>query len=89
MNWAQFKVPVSHTRLAGTVVASWSLTLEVTRWQAGALLMANIFVNEFAEFREIIYEKLAVITLNGQNRSEMTLVLAQKARYCFTVFLSN
>ena len=29
MNWAQFKDPVSHTCLAGAVVASWSLTQEV------------------------------------------------------------
>ena len=29
MNWAQFKVPVSHMCCAGTVVACWSLTQEV------------------------------------------------------------
>ena len=29
VNWAQFKGPVLHTCLAGTVVASWSLTQEV------------------------------------------------------------
>ena len=29
MNWDQFKDPVSHMCLAGTVVASWSLTQEV------------------------------------------------------------
>ena len=29
MNWAQFKDPVSHMCLAGTVVASWSLTQDV------------------------------------------------------------
>ena len=29
MNWAQFKDPVSHMCLAGTVVACWSLTQEV------------------------------------------------------------
>ena len=29
MNWAQFKDPVSHMCLAGTVVASWSLTQKV------------------------------------------------------------
>ena len=29
MNWAEFKDPVSHMCLAGTVVASWSLTQEV------------------------------------------------------------
>ena len=28
MNWAQFKDPVSHMCLAGTVVVSWSLTQE-------------------------------------------------------------
>ena len=30
MNWAQFKDPVSHMCFAGTVVASWPLTQEVT-----------------------------------------------------------
>ena len=30
MNWAKFKNPASHMRLAGAVVASWSLTQEVT-----------------------------------------------------------
>ena len=30
MNWAQFKVSVFHMCLAGTVVAAWSLTQEVT-----------------------------------------------------------
>ena len=34
MNWAQFKDPVSHMCLAGTVVESWSLTQEVAGWQA-------------------------------------------------------
>ena len=29
MNWAQFKNPVSHTRLADAVVASWSLIQEM------------------------------------------------------------
>ena len=31
--WAQFKDPVSHMCLAGTVVASWSLTQDVAGWQ--------------------------------------------------------
>ena len=30
MNWGQFKDPVYHMSLAGTVIASWSLTLEDT-----------------------------------------------------------
>ena len=29
MNWSKFQDPVSHRCLAGAVVASWSLTLEV------------------------------------------------------------
>ena len=29
MNWGQFEDPASHMCLAGTVVASWSLTHEV------------------------------------------------------------
>ena len=29
MNWVQFKDPVTHMCLAGTVVASWHLTQEV------------------------------------------------------------
>ena len=33
MNWAQFKDPVSHMCLAGTVVACWPLTQEVAGWQ--------------------------------------------------------
>ena len=55
MNWAQFKETVSHMCLARAVVASWSLH---KRWQVRALLMTNIFVTEFAEFSENIYEKI-------------------------------
>ena len=51
MNWAQFKDPDSHTCLAGTVVASWSLT------QAGLnpfTVMTFNFITEFSEtFRKI------------------------------------
>ena len=53
MNWVQFKDPVSDMCLAGTVVASWSLTQEV----AGSnhfTVMKNIFVTEFTEFSENI-----------------------------------
>ena len=51
MNWAQFKDPVSHMCLDGTVVASWFLTQGV----AGSSLftvMTNIFVTEFTELSE-------------------------------------
>ena len=40
--------------LAGTLVASWSLTQEV----AGSSPFTNIFVTEFREFTENIKEKL-------------------------------
>ena len=39
MNCAQFKDPVSHMRLAGVVVTSWSVTQEVAGWQVRALLL--------------------------------------------------
>ena len=57
MNWSQFKDAVSHMRLAGTVVAYWSLTQEV----AGSnpfTVMTNIFATGFAEFSENIWGKL-------------------------------
>ena len=37
MNWAQFKDPISHVCLAGTVVACWSLT---QGWQVRVLVMS-------------------------------------------------
>ena len=39
MNKAQFKDPISHVCLTGTVVGTWSLTQEVTGWQVQALLL--------------------------------------------------
>ena len=50
MNLAQFKDPVSHMCLAGTVVAYWSCTRG--GWVAGSknfTVMTNIFVTEFSE----------------------------------------
>ena len=49
MNWAQFTDPVSHTCLAGAVVASWSLTQEVAGWQVRAGI-------QWKTFRENSYE---------------------------------
>ena len=49
MNWAQFKVPVSHMFLAGTAVASWSLTLEAVG-SSPFTVMTNIFVRECESF---------------------------------------
>ena len=53
MNWSQFKDPISYMFLAGTVVASWSLTQEVAGWSPSAV-MTNISVTEFAQFIEKI-----------------------------------
>ena len=46
MNWAQFKDPVSHMCLAGTVVASWSLIQEVA---GSSPFNDKFFVIEFSE----------------------------------------
>ena len=54
MNWAQFKDPVSHICLAGAVVASWSLTLEITGsnpFNGKYFLLLNS-VNTVKTFRE-------------------------------------
>ena len=50
MNWVQFKDPVYHMCLAGTVVASRSLTQE----EAGLNPLDHkyIFITEFSEFTE-------------------------------------
>ena len=52
MNLAQFKDPVSHMCLAGTVVASWSLTQEVAG--SSPFTVMKYFVTEFAEFSKHI-----------------------------------
>ena len=44
MNQSQFKDPVSHICLAGTVVESWSLTQEMTGSNPFTL-MTNIFLS--------------------------------------------
>ena len=53
MNLVQFKDPVSHMCLAGTVVASWYLTQEVAG-SSPFTVMTNSFVIESAEFSENI-----------------------------------
>ena len=47
------KDPVSHMCLAGTVVASWSVTQDVTGLSPFTI-MTNIFVSEFSEFSKNI-----------------------------------
>ena len=53
MNWVQFKDPVSHMCLAGTVEATWSVTQDVTGLSPFTI-MTNIFVSEFSEFSKNI-----------------------------------
>ena len=53
MNQGQFKNPVSHMCLASVVVASWSLTQEMTGLKPFTV-MKNIFVIELSELRENI-----------------------------------
>ena len=43
MNWDPFKDPVSHMCLAGTVVASWSLTEQVADLNPFTV-MTNLFI---------------------------------------------
>ena len=50
MNWAGFKDPVSHMCLAGTMVASCSLTQEVAG--SSPFTVNKFFVTEFAEFSD-------------------------------------
>ena len=52
MNWGQFKDPVSHMCLGGTVIASWSLTQEVVGLSP-FIVITNIFVSEFNKIQQI------------------------------------
>ena len=52
MNWAQFKDPVSRMCLAGTVVASRSLTQEVVGGEGGRFEPFCCNVTEFSELSE-------------------------------------
>ena len=52
MNWAQFKDPVSHMCLTGAVVASWSLTEEVSKASNNIYVIFSI--TEISKFSEII-----------------------------------
>ena len=58
MNWTQFKDPAFHMCLAGTMVASWSLTQDVA---GSSPLMTNIFITESTEFSENIKEKVQYV----------------------------
>ena len=63
MDWAKFKDPVSHTFLAGAVVASWSLTHEVAGLRHFTV-MTNIFVTEFDEFSET-FRKNSIVLIHS------------------------
>ena len=50
VDWGQFKDCISHMCLAGTVLASWSLTQEVVGFNAMIAILV-IESGEFSEFR--------------------------------------
>ena len=52
MNEGQFKDPVFHICLAGTAVASWSLTQEVAGLSPFTLMTNILSVNSVKTFRE-------------------------------------
>ena len=60
MNWVQFKDPVYHMCLTGTLVACWSLTQYVAGFQGFEPLYCidKYSITEFSEFSENIKEKL-------------------------------
>ena len=60
MNWSQFKDPVSHMCLSGTVVVPWSLTQELAG-SSHFTVMTNIFVTEFSEFNKTFKRNSSVI----------------------------
>ena len=53
MNWTQFKDPVSHMCLAGSVVASWSLTLEVARLQVWTLYCIDKYFCHWIQWKHL------------------------------------
>ena len=53
MSWTQFEDPVCHMCLPAAVLASWSLTQEMTGLNPFTK-MTNIFVTAFPEFNENI-----------------------------------
>ena len=81
MNWPQFTDHVSHTYLAGAVVASWSLT-QVVAGSSPFTVMTNIFVSEFSEtFKKNCYQMIATI------RSDESLPKVAKDRLYTTCLL--
>ena len=63
MNWNLFKDLVSNMRLAGAVVACWSLTQEIASSNLFTV-MPNIFVTELAEFIDT-FRKNSIIPYKG------------------------
>ena len=52
MNWAQFKYPVSHICLVGTVVASWFLTQMVVGLNPFTVTTNILSLNSVKTFRK-------------------------------------
>ena len=67
--WGHFKDPVSHMCLAGAVVASWSLTLEVAGLNP-FIVMTNILVTEFSEFKESFRKNNATETVQWRTTED-------------------
>ena len=64
MNWAQFKDPVPHMHLAGTVVASWSLTQEVVGLSSFTV-MTNIFTARKQSLWRLCFYRCLSVHMGG------------------------
>ena len=62
MNWAQFKDPVSHMCCAGTVVASWSLTQEVS---SSSPFDDKYFYRPQTKFAKVMFLQVSVCPQGG------------------------
>ena len=71
MNWSQFKDPVSHMCLAGTVVVPWSLTQELAGSNPFTVRTIILSLNSVKTFRENSIDHLSTcerILLRGSVR---------------------
>ena len=76
MNWAQFKDPVSHMCLAGTVVASWSFTQS---WLGGRFELFNCNDKYFCHWIQwILWKHLGKTQLWGLVNYKLNLFTLQR-----------
>ena len=90
MDWAQFKDPVSHMCLAGTVVASWSLTQEVAGWQVRALftVMTNIYRLQ-CSCGKVMFSQASVILFTGHYDMGSNPTNARKSKWIKKAWLQG